>query len=168
VGDGFRYSASYDYDASDCHIYGNLFRGENGFVGRYAVVLDGCGQGFKMFDNYLYEWADGGVAVSSGASRTSQGPAIYANHFLRIRGYGVRRLNGVSAPNVCVGPFNTFSDDVTTVMTRSVDFGTGDLEGVMVGNWDMTANGALGQATDRMGGNFETHAMSSPVYPAES
>ena len=166
IGDGGRRNSTWNYDASDCRIFNCEFDGDS-YSGQWGIVIDG-GQNILLCDNYLTGWVRGGIAVGSGISRSTIGVRIRNNDILACRGYGVLRIAGHQARSVSVGPGNVFSDDVTTALTNSVLFGTGDLEGVMGGNYDLTANGATGTATDRMGGNFETHAMNVPVYPAES
>jgi hypothetical protein len=161
VGDGYRISASYDANAAGALIHGNAFLDAS----NYGVILDGCSGNVHVENNEFERFVYAGIEIGPGGSRTVQRPTIRGNTFLG-RGYGVHMYSDATTVGVQVIG-NTFSDQGGYTMTRSCLFAGAGCH-MFMGNCDLTANGALGSATDFMSGNTEAHAMNSPVYIAES
>jgi hypothetical protein len=165
VGDGYRIDTSYDENAASARIRNNYFRG--GSEGLYGIVLDGCSDNVVIEDNIFDGHTAPHIYISPGGSRTVQNPIIRGNEFKNTASgiYGIDMYNSNTTVGIVVRE-NSFGDK-TAVDGYACRFqGTGVHH--FVGNYDCSNGGATGSATDYMAGNFEAHAMSSPVYVGES
>jgi hypothetical protein len=165
VGDGYVIDNEYDENSASAIIHGNLFAG--GTEGLYGLTLDGCSDAVIIENNIISQHTTAGIYLSPGGTRTCQRPFISRNEFVGNAGYGILLADANTTVNVLVRE-NSFMDRTAgTAMTRSCLFqGTG--AHTFVGNYDASANGAAGSATDFMAGNSEAHAMNSPVYLSEA
>ena len=155
IGDGGRRDSTWNYDASDCKVYGNHFDGDE-FAGRYAIVTDGCQNNLHVFNNTFIRWLNGGIAGGSGLARTTVHASVYGNFFKGCRGYGVRLFAGHQIGGWCTGPGNVFEDDDTTTLTNPALYeATGAGINFYVGNYEACTNEFSGQATDWHAGNYE-------------
>jgi hypothetical protein len=160
-GDGYNISTAWDANSAGCYFHDNHFLDAS----NYGVILDGCSGNVRVENNVFERFVYAGIEVVPGGSRTVQRPIIRNNTFLG-RGYGVHMYSSATTVGVQVIG-NTFVDMIGYTMTNSCLFQGAGCHAFM-GNYDMTSAGALGSTTDFMGGNFEKHAMNSPVYVAES
>lgn len=166
VGDGYRISTSYDENAASARIRNCVFRG--GGEGNHAMVLDGCSDNVVIEDCVFDNWTQACIQLDAGGSRTVQNPIIRHCTFKNIASgiYAIDMYSSATTVGAVVGPGNVFADK-TGVNGYSCRFQSTGVHH-FVGNFDGTNGGATGSATDYMAGNFEAHAMNSPVYVAES
>lgn len=169
VGDGHSFVdatiAACNANTASCRFTNNLFYAGNDAY--YGLVQEGTGDNLQVVEN-IFSWVtSAGIWSVCGGGRTNQRTLIKNNHFAGCMTYGIYQSNDTHYNTMVVG--NTFSDRVpgTTAMTYSCLF-QGPYGSFFVGNYDATANGALGSATDYMSGNFEKHAMNVPVYAPET
>lgn len=165
VGDGYAIDTGYNKNTASARIINNLFRG--GAEGKRGLFLDGCSDNVIVEGNVFEDFVNGGLFISAGGSRTVQRPIIRYNEFLGNQGYGIYMKSDASTVN-CLVRGNSFTDKTGgTAMTRSCIFQGAGVH-YFVGNFDASANGAIGSATDFMSGNTNEHAMNAPVYIAEA
>ncbi len=165
VGDGYRQNVANNENSASARIQRNVFIG--GAEGNHAMVLDGCSDDVQVLGNVFNDWTEASVQLDAGGTRTVQNPILEGNRFIDIP-------NGKAAidmynSNTSVGIQvigNTFADKSGATANSCTFAGTGVHH--FMGNYDATASGATGAATDFMSGNFELHAMSSPVYVVET
>ena len=165
IGDGYRIDTGYDENSASAFIHDCYFRG--GGEGLYGIVCDGASDDVRIENNRFRLQTLESILLDPGGSRTTQNPIIYRNFFEQTASgkYAIDMYNS----NTTVGAIvrENFFSDKTGVNGYSCRFqGTGVHH--FVGNYDCSNGGATGSATDYMCGNFEAHAMNSPVYVAES
>lgn len=156
IGDGTRIDSSVNYVASDVHIWGNYFDGDD-WDGRWGIGVDGAAGPVNIYNNTFFRWGLGGIVGGPGASKGTVEVTVHHNYFTYCRGFGVDLTAGAGGvTNWCTGPGNVFTDDNTTALTnpaRYADTGTG--LNYYVGNYEACANEFSGQATDFHCGNYE-------------
>ena len=169
VGDGHSFVddtiAAANANVASCRFNNNLFYAGNDAY--YGLVIEGSSDDCQVMNNVFGWTTSAGIYECCGGGRTNQRTLIQGNNFVGCMTYGVLQTNDVHYNTMVRG--NAFYDRLpgTTAMTYSCRF-QGPWGSFFVENFDATNAGALGSSTDFMAGNFEKHAMNSPVYAPET